>query len=330
MQDRVVIIDTNPQFSDCLLHRLQRRFKDIMFQRYSPEELQSLPDGGLVRDVVLFDDRLVDPSICSRLVQGSSDRCIDLCVREYPRRMKNANEISNEIAAFFQDAPPTSSALASQPLPLTPLFTPDAGHVQTKEVRATTVFSLTDPESREAYVAGCLRTLMKDNRRVIRVDLMPGIVMRNALRKRSEFRERNNIRTTGITEVLLKLESSTVAPEDLLRYVQVGTDGAYVFGLPDRSDDILDSRIDTLLKLLKLLRRLADSPEKNISVICVAEALPFHTLRAIAPLFSELHVLLPKESVGDRDLADFEIHSLFSSIGPAVTKFVCEPVRETI
>lgn len=326
MNDRIVIIDTNAQFSDCLLHRLRRRFKDVEFIQFTPDDLRTFPEEALATDIVLFDDRFVDPALLTRLVPDSSGRRINLCMRDYPRRMKNAREISCELSAFLQEPTIPKQEITSIQSPLS-FPSQGEGLIHTKETRATTVFSLTDPESREAYVAGCLRTMMKDNRRVIRVDLMPGIVMRNALRKRTEFRERSSVRTSGITEVLLKLESSSVAPEELLRYLQVGADGAYVFGLPDRSDDILDSRVDTLLKLLKLLRRLAESPEKNIGVICVAESLPFHTLRAIGPLFGELHVLLPKETVGDRDLADYEIHSLFSSIGPSVTKFVCEPLR---
>ena len=331
MSERIAIIDPDPLFAKSIQVRLGKSFPDIVFNLYTPDECLSKESGSLSEDRILYDSTTINEEKLRFLLRDTSIEMIPLNVDGFPPRKKDAVELSACITRqdtntiyLPRDSYPSSPQSPRQRYEPFLEKNPNIGS------RTRTLLSFTDPIRRESYISGCVRSMTQSGQRLIRLDLMPGISMRNPFRKRTEFHERNSLSYTGITEVLLKLESSAMSPDDLLQYVQVGGDGVFSFGLPDRSDDILDCRTETLLRLLKIMRKLAEQKDRHFSVLTVLEGLPFHTLRSLCPISEELHVLMPDDAYSDRNLTEWEIHRLFSSLPPSMLKFVSEPQRTRI
>jgi hypothetical protein len=328
MSEHIAIIDPDPLLSKSIQDRLHKSFPDLHFQIYSPDECLMKESGSLTADMVFYDRNALNEESLRSLLQNDSIELIPLNAEGFPPRKKNAIELSaclsraehNRVNAETGLHRPSyiKSAFENEPSLITAANQNNSSRI---------LLSFTDPARRESYISGCVRNMTKDGHRLIRVDLMPGVSMRNPFRKRSDFRDHNSFSSTGISEVLLKLESTSMTPDELLHYVQLGMDGVYYFGLPDRSDDILDCRPETLLRFLKLLRKLSDRKESNFSVLIAIEGLPFHTLRILCPHSEQLHVLMPDDSFSDRSLAEWEIHKLFSMLPPSLLKFISEPQR---
>ncbi len=328
MSEHVAIIDPDPLLSKSIQDRLSKSFPDLHFFLYSPGECLTKDTGSLAADIVFYDRNALSEESLKLLIRDHSTEIIPLNAEGFPPRKKDAVELSAYLSrsSFHNINPGRDSYRPPLPTPSSDNDTPIVSTAGSGKC-SRMLISFTDPIRREAYISGCVRNMTQNGHRIIRVDLMPGISMRNPFRKRSEFRERGAFSFTGISEVLLKLESAVLSPDELLQYVQLGIDGVYCFGLPDRSDDILDCRPETLLRLIKLLRKLSEQIDHNFSVLTVIEGLPFHTLKTLCPHSEELHVLMPDEAVSDRNLAEWEIHRLFSSLPPSMLKFVSEPQR---
>lgn len=330
MSDRIAIIDPDIRFAKCIEERLKKTFPSIPFRIYTPEDCRNKQIVFLDENMILYDNGSIDEEFLRSQIQDSSAKFIPLLADGFPVRKKDALELEACLSSIASG----SDAYNTNRLAAIPASRDPNGDIHVigrgNSGNSRMLVSLTDAASREAYVSSCAKSMMKTGQRLLRLDLMPGVSMKNQFRKRSEFRERSSISSTGISELLLKLESAKVTPDDLLQYVQLGIDGVYSFGIPDRSDDILDCHIDKLLHLLQLLRRLSDRKDQNFSVLVVLEGLSFHTLRSLCVVTEELHIIMPDESLSDRNLAEWEVHKLFSCLPPSMLKFISEPKRSKI
>ena len=334
MEGHIAIIDPDPVFARSMSQRLLHLIPRTRISLYSPDDLKNDPSLVLTEDVILYDEIRTDREMLFKHTGAAAEPCfIPLQTHgSETRRKMTGSELSQKV----QEA---ARSITSKQIPLQVLdsssginmFKPHVlqdfgrykGHMRI-------LLSFADRSDREKYAAGCTKSLLTSGLRIIRLDLMPGISMANPFRKKAGFKDGRDTLSSGISELLLKLESIKMEPSDLLDYVQLGQDGCYHFGLPVRADDILCCRIDVLIRLLQLLRKISDSPEENTAVIVVIESLPFRVLKQICSLTNELHIIMPPSDQSDGNMCEWELTDLFASLPPNLLKFFSETKKVSV
>jgi len=334
MNGHIAIIDPDPVFARSMSQRLLHLIPRTQISFYSPEDLQGDPSLVLTEDVILYDETRTDqatlfrhtgasrpPFLIPLQAQGSENRR-KMTGAELSRIVNEAAEgIPAKQAGFPLHDPSEISGLHKPPTEQ--YLARPGGHMRI-------LLSFADRSDREKYAAGCTKAMLSSGLRIIRLDLMSGISMVNPFRRKNGEKETPDAVSSGISELLLQLESVKMQPDDLLDFIQLGQDGCYHFGLPIRADDILCCRTDVLVRLLHLLRRIADSPEENTSVLVVIEALPFRVLRQLCSFSHELHIIMPPQGQADEKLCEWELTDLFSSLPPNLLKFFSESRKAVI
>ena len=325
MEGHIAIIDQDPVFARSMSERLMYLIPRTRISLYSPDDLLRDPSLELTENVILFDKALTDQeALCKHTLTSSNPCFIPLEAQgtegrsrmtgtELSRRIREASDslFANQHVCCINehDSPPYS-----QKPPDEQSFSRPRGHMRI-------LISFADRLEREKYAANCGKSLLSSGLRVIRLNLMSGISMMNPFLKTKENENGTKYISSGISELLLQLESVRMEPDEILHYVQLGQDGCYHFGFPVRSDDILCCNPDILVRLLHLLRRIADSADDNSAVIVVTESLPFHVLKKICSLSHELHIIMPPQGYSNDKLFEWELNDLFSSLPPNQLKF---------
>jgi len=345
MDRHIAIIDSDPIFARCISQRLQRLIPSTRISLYTPDDLKSGSSLLLTEEVILYDETQTDPETLRKHTNTPAPPClIPLKASGSELRSKMTGtelfrRVQNAAAAADNQTGCSCEAAGGDILPaLTESRDPgglscsehDRQNLHRSRGHLRMLISFADRSGRELYAARSVQTLLTDGFRIIRIDLMPGISMTNPFRRKNGAREQKNPFVSGISELLLQLENTAMEPKDLLNYVQMGQDGCFHFGLPLRSDDIVCCRPELVVRLLCLLRRMADTPEENTAVIVVAEGLPFQMLHQICPVSHELHVIMPPKEQIDHAMCDWELNELFSSLPPGLLKFISETERHTV
>lgn len=334
MEGHIAIIDPDPVFARSMSQRLLHLIPRTRISLYSPEDLMNNPSLVLTEDVILYDEILTDRETLFKHTSAAAEPCfIPLQTQgSETRRKMTGTELSLKVQdaargitakhTSLQAFDSSSGAHLLKP-PALQDFGRHIGHMRI-------LLSFADRSDREKYAAVCTKALLTKGLRIIRLDLMPGISMVNPFRKKAGCKESRDTLSSGISELLLKLESTKMDPSELLDYVQIGQDGCYHFGLPIRADDILCCRIEVLVRLLQLLRRITDSPDENTAVIVVIESLPFRVLKQICSLTNELHIIMPPFDQSDENMCEWELTDLFSSLPPNLLKFFSETKKVSV
>ena len=328
MEGHIAIIDPDPVFARSMSQRLLHLIPRSHISVYSPEDLSRDPSIVLTEDVILYDETITDQETLHRHTGSSGSACLIPLQAQGSgsRRKMTGSELSKRV----QEA--SAGVSVKQDFSFPSELSKDAGFRMPPADQALCrpkghmriLISFADRSEREKYAAGCTKALLSSGLRIIRLDLMSGISMVNPFRRKTGAREYHECTSSGISELLLQLENCKMDPDEILSFVQLGQDGCYHFGLPLRSDDILSCRPDVLIRLLHLLRRLADSPEENTAVIVVIESLPFQVLKQIWSLSHELHIIMPPQDFSNGKLYEWELTDLFSSLPPNLLKFFSE------
>jgi len=300
MNGHIAIIDPDPVFARSMSQRLLHLIPRTQISFYSPEDLQGDPSLVLTEDVILYDETRTDqatlfrhtgasrpPFLIPLQAQGSENRR-KMTGAELSRIVNEAAEgIPAKQAGFPLHDPSEISGLHKPPTEQ--YLARPGGHMRI-------LLSFADRSDREKYAAGCTKAMLSSGLRIIRLDLMSGISMVNPFRRKNGEKETPDAVSSGISELLLQLESVKMQPDDLLH----------------------------------LLRRIADSPEENTSVLVVIEALPFRVLRQLCSFSHELHIIMPPQGQADEKLCEWELTDLFSSLPPNLLKFFSESRKAVI
>ncbi len=342
MERHIAIIDPDPVFARSISQRLLHLIPQTQISLYSPDDLKNNAALVLTEDVILYDETRTDQETLRTHIREASPPCfipLQSQGSEDRRKMTGA-ELSRKVREARPDScyiPLENTARDSGffPIPhdsvksiLLQQTTPQTQYRPQGHMRI--LVSFTDRSEREKYTAGCTKTLLAAGLRVIRIDLMSGISMVNPFRRKSGFADVRDSLASGISELLLQLESVKMEPHELLDFLQLGQDGCYHFGMPLRADDILCCQPGVLVRLLHLLRRLSDIPEEDTAVIVVVESLPFCTLKQICSLSHELHIIMPPQNYSDQKMCEWELTDLFSSLPPNLLKFFSESKKADI
>lgn len=342
MERHIAIIDPDPVFARSMSQRLLHLIPSTQISLYSPEDLKGDASLILTEDVILYDETRTDQEILRRHTGTSNTPCLIPMQSQgtKDRRKMTGSELSRKVfeagsgsnTMKFGTSLPDEN-FSSAAIEFTKAFVPKQpveesyyrpkGHLRI-------LLSFADRSDRERYTASCTKSLLASGLRIIRLDLMSGISMVNPFRRKSGFMEVRDLPSSGISELLLQLENVKMEPRDLLSFVQLGQDGCYHFGLPVRSDDILCCQPDVLVRLLHLLRRLADMPDENTAVLVVVESLPFCVLKQLCSLSHELHIIMPQQDQSDQKMCEWELTDLFACLPPNLLKFFSESKKAGI
>lgn len=309
MSRNIAIIDPDPHFSRSLSQRLYHYLPDAKIVSYTPDSLRSDP-RNFNEDVILFDNHQTDESY---LRQHCAATILPLliplrCCRDDGGRRIPGKEITTKII----DAQAPLSSFA-------PDFDSTPG---TREGGRLCLFlSLGDRNEREQYIRSNTSSMRSSGCRLIRLDLMPGISMPPPQESAPGQRNGSSI-SSGVSDLLLLLESASVSPSELLEYLCPDGSGWLHFGRPVRSDDIIESDPVILVRLTRLLRDLVDSASEKTSVVIAVEGLSLSRAARLCPLAHELHVILPHNISSSDTLINYELEQLFSSLSPKQLKFV--------
>jgi len=328
MERHIAIIDPDPIFSRYISRRLQHMIPLASVHVYSPEEIESDASMTLTEEVILYDESRTDLHALQTHMAGTvQQKAISLQTHGTENRR---NLTGTELRRRVMESPGSTLELPVQRLPdmiVKPPFLFDTGSdsagVGRDRGHVRIFVSFAGRTDRECYIARNMTGILSSGKRVIRLDLMSGVEMTNPFQYRSKSTFGNReIHAAGISDLLLRLENTEMKPAEILEYVQIGKDGCFYFGLPTRSDDIICSQPRILIRLLHLLRQLADDENAKTMVLVAMESIPFRILKQICPIAHELHVLLPSDEKMDDTLCKWEINDLFSSLPPTMLTFV--------
>lgn len=326
MEHHIAIIDPDPVFAQNMSNRLLHMLPESHISRYSPLEIVSDASIMLTEDVILYDEIRMDLMTLHKHISTTKlPLMIPLTTHgTNNRRHLTATELSDKVSGIsIQQV----MGVKDNKIPVSPPFlfasNSDAHDNHRSRGHVRMMVSFADRVEREQYVARNMQTTASAGQRVVRLDLMPGMGITNPFPdSKIKHKTGRDVHSYGISDLLLQLETTTMAPSALLSYVQIGTDGYFHFGFPQRADDIICCQPKTLLVLLYLLRQLAENPDENTVVLVVIESFPFRVLRQLCTLAHELHIILPPLEATDAAMCDCEIHDLFSCLSPNMLTFV--------
>lgn len=325
MEGHIAIIDSDPVFARSMSQRLLHLIPQSSISLYSPEDLKGDASLVLTEDVILYDETRTDRDTLKMHTSASFMPClIPLQAQGSEKRRKMTGAELSKIVHAATAGVSTRNSYSAILETSAPSFIQNPPSLQTAsrpKGHMRFLLSFADRSDREKYAAGCTKALIASGLRIIRLDLMSGISMGNPFRRKSGSKEGRNMMSSGISELLLRLENVKMEPDELLDYTQLGQDGCYYFGHPVRADDILCCQPEVLVRLLHLLRRFSDSQDNNTAVVVVIEALPFCVLKQICSLSHELHIIMPPGDLSDNTMCEWELTDLFSSLPPNLLKF---------
>jgi hypothetical protein len=318
MSKSIAIIDPDIHFSRLLSQRLKHHLPDANITTFSPDDL-NLAGRTWDEDAILFDNLRTDPD---KLRQCSSASFLPMLI---PLRTESSdggcripgNTLTHKL--LYSTGLSTENAIDSSSV----LAQRDSG-------RLRIFFSLGDRTKRENYIRSNTAGLISAGHRLIRLDLMPGV---SISRPRFNVRGRNLSSpevSSGISDLLLLLESGKVDPDVLLEYLHPDSNGWLHFGRPIRSDDIIQTDSSVLVSLVRMLRDLVDTSSEKTSAAVVLEGIPFSKARHLCPLAHELHVILPEDDSSEDHLIGYELQELFASLSPKQLKFLSSNAKVAI
>ena len=246
MTYRIAIIDPDPVLSESISLRLSKLIPSSDIRTYSLSQMCSNEEVHILEDVIIYDETATSlASIEKHVKRDIPVSYISLLNRTKPeicrrtgselaeeiQRSVHKNELQDPSLESIHKIPPYRNCLS-------------------------TIVSFTSYAERENYLFSLSQRIADTVDRKIRLNLMPGVCMpRNTMTDRKE----KHVASTGISDLLLRLEMNKMTQEELLTYLRLEADGWFSFGLPDRSDDIICSSTDILACFLLQLRRLCDS-----------------------------------------------------------------------
>lgn len=318
MSKSIAIIDPDVHFSRLLSQRLKHHLPDANITAFSPDD-PNLKDRSWDEDAILFDNLRTSPD---ELRKCSTASFIPMLI---PLRTESGDGgfriPGNTITRKLLYSVGVSPESASDTSPALTLH--DSG-------RLRIFFSLGDRNQREKYIRSNTTGLISSGHRLIRLDLMPGVsISRPHFNGRCRPAHSTSV-SSGISDLLLLLESGQVDSELITEYLHPDGNGWLHFGRPIRSDDIIQTETAVLASLVRKLRDLVDTSVEKTSVCVVLEGIPFSKARQLCPLAHELHVILPEEDSSEDQLIGFELQELFSSLSPKQLKFISSNVKVAI
>ena len=173
-----------------------------------------------------------------------------------------------------------------------------SGERRTIRGRSHILLPFTYIEDREAMITEYFGSLLNEADYVIRLDLMSGLRMPTPLKTGPE--------TGSLTALLNAAHDDAFQTFDLLEYCNPDLSGFLTPGRPLDPDDVFDSDIKTLIKLLDSLRELSiEGRDPDTASLAVIEGFRISEYRQIVPHCDTVHILLPSEtSEGSSGLSD--------------------------
>jgi hypothetical protein len=327
MEHNIAIIDPDPVFALNMSNRLRHMLPKSQISLFSPNEIISDASIILTQEVIMYDDLRMDLMVLQKhIVTSKLPLMIPLQTHGTDiRRNLTASELSTKVKGLSQQNGRhlTDNCNTSTSLPYLFAAKDESQNSHRSRGHVRMMVSFGDRIEREKYVSRNMKNTASAGQRVVRLDLMPGMGIMNPFPDCGAKRKTGRgIHSYGISELLLHLETSSMEPSTLLEYVQIGKDGFFHFGFPQRADDIICCQPQTLLVLLRLLRQLAENPDENTVVLVVIESFPFRVVRQMCSLAHELHIIMPPLETTDTTMCDCEIHDLLSSLSPNMLTFV--------
>jgi len=308
MKYKIALVESDTYFASHLSRRLQKLIPSGNFLLYSPEVLKKDMTLSFSEDIILYnDDQTNEKEIKKHVGEKKSIPLISLYQSgRAGRHLLNGTELSEKIlSALSSDISSKSGFMYEQK--------------REKENVNRVFLSFSDMNSREGYIHRHIVPLLKNGTRILRLDIMPGILMPQY--KETDETSEHIHHFTGISQLLLDVERESFRESDIPSYLQQGRDGIWRFGLPDRSDDLICCPLNILIRLLFFIRRFTEMEEEQTAFICVIESLPFQSLMDICPLFDELH-LIQETQCEDQTSYGFEFNRIFRKMPSSSLRFV--------
>lgn len=315
MEHRIAIIDPDPILSESISRRLAMLIPTSEICTYLPSQLANNEKICIHEDIIVYDETVTDFDVIEKhFKRDTPAKCVSLLKQKNPViRRRTGSELAMEIRkAISSDAIQTNALEAS------------------KQVLAfrnclCMIVSFTSLTERENYFVSSSIHFANTVDRKIRLDLMPGVCMP---RNNKANQKEKLVSSTGISDLLLRLEMNKITHEDLLDYLRHESDGWFSFGPPDRSDDIICCKTDVLTDLLLLIRRLCDTSAERLYVAVVIEGFPFSSLKKLCVYPHELHFLFPSAIPEGDDVCERELNELMHFLPPGISKFITTSKRQ--
>ena len=153
-------------------------------------------------------------------------------------------------------------------------------------------------EDREAMIAEYFSSLLNEADYVIRLDLMSGLRMPTPLKTGPE--------TGSLTALLNAAKDDSFQDIELLEYCNPDLSGFLTPGRPLDPDDVFDSDITTLIRLLDALRKMSiPGLDPDNAALTVIEGFRLSELRQMVTHCDTVHILLPSMTAeGSSGLSD--------------------------
>ncbi|MBN1891253.1 MAG: hypothetical protein JW780_00585 [Clostridiales bacterium] len=311
----IAILDPDPRYSKALSERLHYYLPDAKISRYSPSTV--IEDKKELREeIILYDNNILRPEL---ITESTSAAFLPILI---PLRSEHRTG----------DCRISGKHLSEQIASANTSVSDQCFHSQTASGKSGVLrlfLSLGSRPAREKYIRANTGTLLSSGDRLIRLDIMPGILVSEA-KSSSLLRRNGNQICSGYSDLLLHLGDSELKPEILLDYLRPNGSGWMYFGRPSRSDDIISLDLNLLVRLVQMLRSLVDNATPSTSAIVVVDGLSLSKVKRICPLAHEMHVIFPEDASNDDPLIHYEIEQLFSASGPKQLKFISTESREVI
>lgn len=315
MTYRIAIIDPDPVLSESISLRLSKLIPSSDIRTYSLSQMCSNEEVHILEDVIIYDETATSiASIEKHVKKDVPVSYISLLNRAKPMICRRTgSELAEEI----------QRTLHKNEMQVTP---PESiNKVPPYRNCLSMIVSFTSHAERENYLISLSQRMANTVDRKIRLNLMPGVCMpRNAMPDRKE----KHITSTGISDLLLRLEMNKMTQEELLNYLRLESDGWFSFGLPDRSDDIICCNTDILTSLLLRLRRLCDTSAEKLFVAVIIEGFPFSALKKLCVYSHELHFLFPSIVTKGDEVCDRELNELTQLLPPGIIRFISTSTRQ--
>ncbi len=271
MTRTIAIIDADICFTSLLISRLRKQVPDFRAFPVSLEMLLAHRELLLESDFVLYNqNEISEKEILSHCVSGRTPILVPLLQTTKPYPPKDVLMISHEVE--------TLAGLGRIPV------SPDSS------VQTCLVLSFVPPKEREAHVLPKLERSRSDFSRIIRLDVMPGILMPQ---DPPSWEEGSAKRCSGVTELLSRLKLGKFPPHQIPSYLEPDPYGDLRFGKPEHSDDLITCHSRTILMLIsKTVRYLSSLSEPSLLLV-VCDGLSFVRMRTLSRNLRHLEIITP-------------------------------------
>lgn len=303
MNKLVTIIDPDYRFARMMAGRLRIHLPDLTIDTCSNPFLKSAKSeqnkAKPQADIIMYDNENITREQLVALHEYLPEEHF-IPIREFDTKTRiSASKASHHIQALLHDnAKPTIPSELNC----------------TQNGKLIYVVSFCDIKKREQYIQKITQKLPHNAHPVYRIDLMPGIKSPTSTLKHTH--KYSQLNSSAINKFLCSPEILENDQLDIMSYCYPDANGHYCLGRPLRSDDIIQSPINDLEKLLTHLRKRVERTESNTCAMAVIDELPFNKLEKICPIAHEIHILLSDEQQYNDPLFHFELNQLLSSLSP--------------